>query len=307
VLFAAQRVAESGHAPPGCTNRTDARTTRAIGHDVQVIGPISFMSANLVAQPLAWRMADWGDGDAASQGWMRPMDTFAERFGAVLDEAVRLGFEAVDVWTAHLHPSWAGERHVAIAKEALEARDLTVASLAGWFGATREELDASCRLAEAIGAPVLGGRTALLETDASYLVDRLRAGALRYGLENHPERTPADVIVQLEVAGDADDVIGACVDTGWFGTQGYDAADAIRELGTRVQHVHLKDVREVGRHRTCAFGKGIVPLRDCVAALGEIGYAGAISVEHEPEDYDPRPEIREALVQVRGWLDDRAA
>lgn len=276
--------------------------TLAIRQHVRVISPISFMSANLVAQPLGWRMADWGEGDAATQARMRPIETFRERFGAMLDEAVALGFDAVDVWTGHLHPSWASDRHVQAATDAIRERGLAVASLAGWFGATREELDASCRLAEALGIPVLGGRTALLEADPAYLVDRLRAGGLRFGLENHPERTPADVLTVVEAADGDGDAIGACVDTGWFGTQGYDAADAIRELGLRVFHVHLKDVREAGQHRTCAFGDGVVPLPECVGALREIGYSGGISVEHEPDDYDPRSEIGDALVQLRRWL-----
>ena len=97
--------------------------------------------------------------------------------------------------------------------------------------------------------------------------------------------------------------IGVTVDTGWFGTQGYDAARAIEELGDRVAHVHLKDVRHTGQpHDTCGYGDGVVPLQDCVEALERIGYRGGISVEHEPDSYDPRPEIRRARELLDGWL-----
>jgi sugar phosphate isomerase/epimerase len=100
---------------------------------------------------------------------------------------------------------------------------------------------------------------------------------------------------------------GATVDTGWFGTQGYDAARAIEELGERVVHVHLKDVFEVGQHRTSGYGHGVVPLERCVDALARNGYAGAISIEHEPDDHDPSDEIREARVLLEGWLGRVAA
>jgi sugar phosphate isomerase/epimerase len=55
--------------------------------------------------------------------------------------------------------------------------------------------------------------------------------------------------------------------------------------------VHLKDIRAAGAHDTCALGDGIVDIADCLAALQEIGYRGVISIEHEPEHYDPYPEV----------------
>ena len=96
---------------------------------------------------------------------------------------------------------------------------------------------------------------------------------------------------------------GACVDTGWWGTQGYDAARAIEELGAHVLHVHLKDVLALDEpHETCRWGDGIVPVRACVDALRRIGYTGAIAVEHEPETYDPSDEVRAMRVELEGWL-----
>lgn len=263
--------------------------------------PISFMSANFVARESGWSISDWGDGDRAVNDAFRPLATYPERFGAMLDEVVALGFDAVDLWLAHLSPRWATDDHVAVAVEALGARGLSVSSLAGGFGGTAEEVRAACRLATAVGTGVLGGFTDLLDTDRVALAGLLEEHDLRFGLENHPERTPDEVLARI---GDgAGGRIGATVDTGWFGTQGYDAARAIEELGDRVVHVHLKDVRHAGEpHDTCGYGDGVVPLRGCVEALERIGYRGGISVEHEPESYDPHAEIRRARELLDGWL-----
>ena len=106
----------------------------------------------------------------------------------------------------------------------------------------------------------------------------------------------------LEKIGSASQV-GVCVDTGWFGTQGYDAPGAIEELGERVLHVHLKDVLHVHEpHETCRWGDGIVDIEGCVRALQRIEYGGAISIEHEPETYDPSDELRAMRAQLAEWL-----
>lgn len=262
---------------------------------------ISFMTANFVARELDWDMASWDAGDRSVRDAFRPIETFQERFAAVCDEARGLGFTAIDLWDAHLSAQWATAEHIATAVDVLGERGLTVASLAGWFGSDPEQMARTCRIAVAVGAPVLGGGSTLLREDRGALVRLLETHDLRFGIENHPERAPDEMLAQI---GDGSGGrIGTTVDTGWYGTHGYDAARAIRELGPHVVHVHLKDVRHAGTpHETCGYGDGVVPLAACVAALREIGYAGAISVEHEPDHADPRPEIRAARELLEDWL-----
>jgi sugar phosphate isomerase/epimerase len=128
----------------------------------------------------------------------------------------------------------------------------------------------------------------------------LQAHGVRLAVENHPERTPAEVLAKLERGGDA---FASTVDTGWWATQGYDPAEAIRELGPAVAHVHLKDVRAAGEpHETCRWGEGIVDVAACVAALRELGYAGALAVEHEPEEHDPSEECRAMRRELEALL-----
>jgi sugar phosphate isomerase/epimerase len=97
--------------------------------------------------------------------------------------------------------------------------------------------------------------------------------------------------------------MAATVDTGWWATQGYDPVRAIEELGEHMRHVHLKDVLHEGEpHETCAWGEGIVDVEACVRALRRLGYSGAYTIEHEPEDHDPSEEIREMRERLEGWL-----
>lgn len=102
-----------------------------------------------------------------------------------------LGVAVIDLWTAHLNPAWATPEHVAAAKRELERTGLSVSSLAGGFGSTPEAFAASCHLAADLGAPVLGGSSGLLYTDRDALLSLLREYGVTFGLENHPEKTPA--------------------------------------------------------------------------------------------------------------------
>ena len=112
---------------------------------------ISFMSANFVARQLDYNMtAGWGQGDRATNDYFRPIETYAERLEALLLEVQAMGFEAIDIWTGHLNPQWATPEHVAIAREKLASCKLQVASLAGGFGNTPEEVEKSCQLAVAM-------------------------------------------------------------------------------------------------------------------------------------------------------------
>jgi sugar phosphate isomerase/epimerase len=259
------------------------------------------MSANYVAQQVGYHMTEgWGQGDRATQAHFRPLETFAPRFEEVLRDVRALGFYAIDLWLGHLHPDWATPEHITIARDLLARYELPVISLAGGFGETPGAFERTCKLATALGTRVLGGGTGLLQKDHAALVRLLEQYDLLLAVENHPEKTPADLIARM---GDtARGRIGAAVDTGWFGTQGYPVPRALAELAPYLIHVHLKDVDEVGAHRTVGLGAGVVDIEGCVRALQGIGYDGGISIEHEPDDRDPGPECRDSLILLEGWL-----
>ncbi|MCX6046810.1 MAG: TIM barrel protein [Chloroflexi bacterium] len=127
-----------------------------------------------------------------------------------------------------------------------------------------------------------------------------KAYGVRLGIENHPEKTPQEL---LEKIGDgADGFIGAAVDTGWFGTQGFDAMFALIELRNHLVYIHLKDVLAPGAHVTCRYGQGCVPIQRCVEMLQRLDYDGPISIEHEPEHADPTEDVRASARILRRWL-----
>ncbi|MDQ0675140.1 L-ribulose-5-phosphate 3-epimerase [Pseudarthrobacter siccitolerans] len=264
---------------------------------------ISFMGANLVAQQLDWNMTEgWNQGDSAANDWYRPISTFEERFDAFVQSAVHAGFDTLDVWHPQLNYEWATDEHITGAQRVLQKHGVTVASYGSSYGDTVKKFRRANEIAKALGTNILGGQTPLLLSDRTSVIGILKEFGNVLGLENHPQKSAAELLD--EIGNDHDGVIGATVDTGWFGTQGFDAAQAIRELGSNVFYVHLKDVRAVGAHDTCAYGDGIVPIEDCVRALNEIGYDRPISIEHEPEHYNPFPEVLRSRARLLELLEE---
>ena len=257
---------------------------------------ISFMTANYVARELGYRATDqWGPFDEATNAAFEPLETFPARFEELIISVANLGFDAVDLWFGHLNWRWATPEHVAIARDVFERNGVRVVSLAGSIGTTAADVEAACRLANALGVDLIAGPGDIVRDRHGDVVAALETHGVRFGLENHPERTPAEVLASI---GTDSDVLGAAVDTGWWATQGYDPVEAIHELSSRLFHVHLKDVEEPGTHVTCMHGEGCARISDCVDALLGLGYSGPVSIEHHSFTHDPGPECARALVRI---------
>jgi len=256
---------------------------------------ISFTTANYVAREVGYAMHGWGHGDRATNEAFAPLATYPEKLDELFGDVAALGFGAVDLWGAHLGADWATDEHVEIAVDALRRHGLTVTTYATWVGPAN--IERACELTVALGASIIG---AGFSGDPQALAPALAKHGVRLGVENHPEKMPADVLAKIAAGGE---MFGATVDTGWWGTQGYDAARAIEELGEHVLHVHLKDVLALDEpHETCRWGEGIVPIEECVRVLQRMGYTGAMTVEHEPETFDPTDDVRAMREQLEGWL-----
>jgi sugar phosphate isomerase/epimerase len=256
---------------------------------------IAFTTANFVARETGWAMHGWRHGDGATQEYFRELDTYGDRLNEMLAKVRALGFDTVDLWGAHLGTGWATDEHLAIARETLERHGLRVATYAAWVDPANVER--ACELARGIGTNVIG---AGFSGEPEALAPVLREHGVRLAVENHPEKTPREVLAKIDRSGGT---FGTTVDTGWWGTQGYDAVRAIDELAAHVLHVHLKDVRVVGEpHDTCPWGDGVVDIEACVRALQGLEYTGALVIEHEPEDHDPSDEIVDLRSRLEGWL-----
>jgi sugar phosphate isomerase/epimerase len=256
---------------------------------------IAFTTANYVARETGWSMHGWEHGDGATQERFRELHTYAERLDEVLAKVRALGFDTVDLWGAHLGADWATDEHLAAARATLDRHGLRVATYATWVRPSNVER--ACELARGIGTSIIG---AGFSGEPEVLAPVLREHDVRLAVENHPEKTPGEVRSMIERGGGT---FGTTVDTGWWGTQGYDPPRAIAELGEHVLHVHLKDVRAVGEpHDTCVWGEGVVDIEACVTELRRSAYDGALTIEHEPEDHDPSEEIVQLRSRLEAWL-----
>jgi L-ribulose-5-phosphate 3-epimerase len=145
---------------------------------------ISFNTANFVAREIGYDMPNgWGQG---ANDWFRPINSYAERFDAMLAEIDNLGFKAVDLWAAHLNSAWATPEHIAIANGCLSQRNMTVSSYA-CGGSTIPEFRASCRVSALIEAPVIGVGSSLLDTARVRSSLRIRKPSRKIG-KRHPDQ-----------------------------------------------------------------------------------------------------------------------
>ncbi len=251
-------------------------------------------------------------GDQAANAWFSPLATFAERFDELLAEVKALGFNSLDLWGAHLNWQWATLQHVETAKQLLAKHGLVARSYASWVMGGPENLHAACRLCAALDIPYFVGNCELLTKDRALAVAILREHGVGCAYENHPEKSAAEVLAIIG-AGD-EDVVGVGLDTGWCATEKWDALSAVKDLRHRLFAIHLKDVKAprptktglefIDRgHETCRAGDGIVPMQAIVEYLRTTGFSGSIGIEHEPETFDPRPDIRDSRERVEQWWD----
>lgn len=248
----------------------------------------SFVGSRFGYQP----SGSWEQCVEALTAYYQPIETFLQRFDALLDQVQRMGFQKMDVWQpAVLNWQWATSRHIEDARSIIENRGMEITSLAGEFGVSRAEFDSACRLAHAIGTPLLSGTTALLSGDRSFVIETLKRYDLRLAIENEVETAPAQILEQI--GENSSGWLGAAVDTGWWATHNYDVVQALHELKGFVFHVHLKDVLPGPEHINCGYGKGCVPIADCVRALIATGYSGVVSLENHSLDHDPTSELIE--------------
>ena len=274
---------------------------------------ISFMSANYAARVLGHQMAEqprtissfwegWARCSRATNDHFAPLGSFGQRFEELLVDVCGLGFQAVDIWGAHLDWRWATVEHIATARDLLGRHGLSVASYVGGGGKTRDEFVTACQLARSLDTEVLQGGTPLLLQDRDFVVATLKQYGLRLGIHKFPEKGPQEMRDQIGDGGDG--TIGTVLDTGGYASHGHDPAQAIEYLGEHVIHVHLKDVLAPGSHESCRYGQGCVPIDRCVRALVDMGYQGYYCVEHEPLGFDPSDDCRADLVMLRRLLGD---
>jgi L-ribulose-5-phosphate 3-epimerase len=248
---------------------------------------IAFNTANLVAQFTGWKfeLKNWGKQDQLTRE-----KTDEQVWQQICRDIAAAGYRAVEIWVAHVDPTKMTDERAKTFKTILDDHGLQPVGLAGGLN------DDIARVCQQLSIPACNG--GLWGTDLPTVKRVAQRTGIAFNYENHPEKSVAEIRGKIE---GGSDTIGVAVDTGWLGTQGVDAPGAIRELGSLVRHVHVKDVAAAGAHHTTPLGKGIVNIEACLSTLKSMNYTGWYSWEDEPEDRNPWDIAR----AMREWLEER--
>ena len=128
---------------------------------------------------------------------------------------------------------------------------------------------------------------------------------IKLAIHNHgPEdkiwHAPSDV---LKVVRNMDPRIGCCIDVGHSARAGADVAAAVREAGSRLFNIHMKDLTSfTSKESQVAVGDGIMPVRDIFKALIAINYQGYVDLEYEVHADDPMPGVIGSFAYMRGVM-----
>ncbi len=256
---------------------------------------ISYVTANLIGHASGFSGdTDWGKlHDAMVE------ETTPDAFRDIARTVKAMGFEGVEIYTGHCDYNKRGVDYAKALKDICDDEGLAVAGYAGGFGfpgGTREDFRRTFAMCKALGCKLMAGGIA--GDDWSLCASMLREEGLLIGYENHPEKTGGEVLKRIE---GHEDVIRAALDTGNITAKGGDALEAAKTLMPHIVHMHLKDVKRSGEHDTVALGKGVAKVSEALAYVLANGFDGWASVEHEPFDRDPDPEVAESLATLRRW------
>ena len=114
------------------------------------------------------------------------------------------------------------------------------------------------------------------------------------------------------------DLLGLCLDTGHYFFGGGAPVDAVRMYGSRIRHLHLKDVRlpvlsraredkvgfleAVRRGVFCELGEGDINLKAVVENLAGLGYSGWTVVEQDVDTRNEGVKPLESAIRSRQFL-----
>jgi inosose dehydratase len=114
------------------------------------------------------------------------------------------------------------------------------------------------------------------------------------------------------------DLLGLCLDTGHYFFGGGDPVDAVSLYGTRIRHLHLKDVQRpilesarrdgagfleaVRRGVFCELGEGDVDLKAVVQDMAGLGYSNWAIVEQDVDTRNEDVNPLESAIRSRQYL-----
>jgi sugar phosphate isomerase/epimerase len=133
---------------------------------------------------------------------------------------------------------------------------------------------------------------------------------IRIAIHNHgPEdkRFPTPQSV-LQAVRDLDPRCGLCLDVGHSARAGADVVQSIKDAGSRLLDVHIKDLRNfTEKAPQCDVGEGELPIPAIFQQLKRMNYQGCVNLEYEIFENDPLPGMQRSFSYMRGVLAGLAA
>jgi L-ribulose-5-phosphate 3-epimerase len=270
------------------------------GQATRLMPTISFITANYVARARDYDgVENWGYHD-----WQTVRSASLSGWAEVIDDVKRAGFMAADLWMAHCHYQHHTPQYRDAVLQMCQENNLKLTSYAGGLNLNAAaDAERALTWVRSLGIDTFAGGLwgKLAEGDfAPAMNDLFAKYGVRWAYENHPEKSVEEIL--KKIGGGRHRNIGVALDTGWCGTQGMDALDALKRLREHVFLLHLKDVKAPGRHDTCTLGDGCVGVEAIVRYLKETKFDGTICIEHEPYDHDPTQDIIESVKRVEQWM-----
>jgi sugar phosphate isomerase/epimerase len=128
----------------------------------------------------------------------------------------------------------------------------------------------------------------------------IKAAIHNHGPEDKFFPAPADV---LKAVKGMDPRMGLCVDLGHTTRTGTGAVEALKQAGSRLHDIHIKDLADLMKKDSqVAVGDGAMPVAEVFQYLIKAGYQGGVMLEYEINADNPVPGMEKSFAYMRGVL-----
>ena len=127
----------------------------------------------------------------------------------------------------------------------------------------------------------------------------IKVAVHNHGPEDKHVPTPQSA---LRVVKDMDPRCGICIDAGHTARAGADVVESVREAGSRLFDMHIKDLRSLTSDGGCPVGEGMLPIAGIFKGLKRMNYGGTVSLEYEVEEDNPFTGMKASFAYMRGVL-----
>jgi sugar phosphate isomerase/epimerase len=220
-----------------------------------------------------------------------------------------LGIQYVNVKSFHM-PYYLSKEELASARAEFEKAGLEIVSGGNVSLQSEEEAYIRRHLEYAKNAGMPTVVCAPTTTNLKLVEKHARDLDLKIAIHNHgPEdRYFPNGASVLKYVKDMDPRMGLCYDIGHACRTGADIIEELEAAGDRLHDIHIKDLTDFSdRGSQVAVGKGKIPIADIFGTLKKMRYQGVVGLEYEVEPATPQRGMDASFSYMRGILDGQAS